>query len=480
MTTISTIQIHGTVLVEDVKSGASSPAPSLHSTIAEDVPDFALEEGKQREEPENDVIGAIELHEVAATPPLDVIPPVTFKKLTVKDRTNSFLSLFKMSIKEVAGYLTFIVAGWSDATSGVLIPYMERYFGIGYMAVSCLFVGQFLGFFLASLTSTYLMDRLGLGKVIVLGAVSQMAAYLFMFPPINFPVLASAYILSGFGLALQNASTSSFIAGLPDVAWKMGLLHSFYGLGGVISPLVATAFVSSGIKFSYFYLITLGVCAMNVALLVHAFRLKPEPLPANYVHERPGDQLKKILVNKNVWFISLFIIVYVGAEVSMGGWIVSFIIRQRGGGAGSGYIATGFFSGLALGRLLCPRFNTYVGEKRVVYLYLGVGAALQFIIWFVPSIEGNAVAVGLVGFVLGPLYPNAMSLTVKIFPRSLHHGCIGFMNSLGQSGAAIFPFITGVLAQKYSVNVLPPVELALFATMTVLWSFVPNPERRSE
>ena len=36
---------------------------------------------------------------------------------------------------------------------------------------------------------------------------------------------------------------------------------------------------------------------------------------------------------------------YVGVEVTIGGWTITYIINQRDGGPSSGYISTGFFGG---------------------------------------------------------------------------------------------------------------------------------------
>ncbi|KAH8927776.1 MFS general substrate transporter [Atractiella rhizophila] len=393
--------------------------------------------------------------------------------------------------------LKYVVAGVSDASAGALIPYMQPYFHIGYMTVSTLFVGQCVGFILASLSNTYLTDRFGIGIVITWGAFQQTIAYSLMAPPINFPLIVVCYAINGFGMALQDAAANAYIGGTGgNVAWKMGLLHAFYGLGALISPLIATAFVSSGIKFSFFWLVTLGLGIVNVLLLLLTFRLKREAIvedetPDGQEGEELGSvgtggevlrkqvqeddhkaKLKRILTDRNVLILATFILVYVGTEVSIGGWIVSFVIDERSGGHSAGYVATGFWAGITLGRLLCPKLNMFVGEKKIIFYYLGIAIALEFTIWFVESLPGNAVAVAVVGFVLGPFYPNAMSISVKILPRSLHSGAIGFIAAFGQQGAALFPFITGALAQRYSTNVLQPIILILCVTMAGLWCFV--------
>ena len=64
-----------------------------------------------------------------------------------------------------------------------------------------------------------------------------------------------------------------------------------------------------------------------------------------------------------VHLMAFFIFVYVGVEgklkshssmpgntdqhttVTIGGWIVTFVIQKRGGGAKAGYVSSGFFGG---------------------------------------------------------------------------------------------------------------------------------------
>jgi len=53
----------------------------------------------------------------------------------------------------------------------------------------------------------------------------------------------------------------------------------------------------------------------------------------------------------------------------LGGWIVTYIINVRGGGPSSGYISSGFFGGLTLGRVGLLWVNRLVGERRAVFLY---------------------------------------------------------------------------------------------------------------
>lgn len=102
-------------------------------------------------------------------------------------------------------------------------------------------------------------------------------------------------------------------------------------------------------------------------------------------HEEESAQegramIRQVMELKLVHLMAFFILVYVGAEVTIGwfhspilnavlvfsyiitllftfadrdtgGWIVTFVLEKRGAGAGAGYVSSGFFGGLTIGRM---------------------------------------------------------------------------------------------------------------------------------
>lgn len=106
--------------------------------------------------------------------------------------------------------------------------------------------------------------------------------------------------------------------------------------------------------------------------------------------------------------------------------------------------------------------------------------SLQIAIWFAKNFIGNAVTVALVGFLIGPIYPLIMVISTRLLPRSIHAASIGFIAAFGQTGSALFPFITGALAQRFDPGVLQPVMIVLFALQAVLLIFCPKIERKAE
>jgi fucose permease len=82
--------------------------------------------------------------------------------------------------------------------------------------------------------------------------------------------------------------------------------------------------------------------------------------------------------------------------------------------------------------------------------------SLDILVWQVRSLIGNAVTVSLMGLFLGPLYPLIMAECAALMPRRILTGSIGWISGFGQMGGALFPFMTGAIANRYGIRTMPP------------------------
>ncbi|KAF9049577.1 MFS general substrate transporter [Hymenopellis radicata] len=386
-------------------------------------------------------------------------------------------------IQHAALHWLMFLAGWNDGTTGPLLIRIEEVYNVNYTIVSLIFILACVGFVSGAIINMPLSPKLGFGKMIVLGACCQVVAYAIQAPGPPFPVLLIGYTIGGIGLAIQDAQANGYVASITEgKEAKMGYLHATYGFGALCAPLVATQFAYLP-RWSFHYMISLGLAILNVIFLVAVFRFKDQDYCLAQIGEAEKEkaeteveqsEFRKILGNKTVHLLALFILVYVGVEVTIGGWIVTFIIRERHGGKASGYISSGFFGGLMLGRVLLIRVNKKIGERRVLFLYTIIAIGLEVVVWVVPSIIAGGVAVSFVGFVLGPMYPIVMNHTSRILPPWLLTGSIGWIAGFGQAGSALFPFITGAMANSVGIYSLQPLLVAMMAFMAVLWAIVPN------
>ncbi|KAL9610734.1 MAG: hypothetical protein Q9167_004597 [Letrouitia subvulpina] len=380
--------------------------------------------------------------------------------------------------------------GLNDSAPGALIPYMEKSYAIGYAIVSLIFVTNAIGFISAAPFIHTLQTRLGRAKMLVLAESIVTCAYVMLVCTPPFPIVVLAFFLIGLGIAFNLALNNVFCANLANSTTTLGCFHGSYGIGGTVGPLIATALVSAGRKWSDFYFIALGVAALNLLFAYWAFRAYEQDNPAQthtLVQTSSGRRvsksrlLKEALKNKTTVLGSLFIFAYQGAEVSISGWVISFLISYRHSSpARVGYVTAGFWAGITIGRFVLSHPAHKVGEK-VAVVGLVIGAMLfQLLVWLVPNVIGEAVAVSIVGLLLGPVYPCATTVFSRLLPRRLQVSSLAAVSALGSSGGAVAPFFTGLLAQQVGTWILHPICVALFVSMLALWLGLPRVGKRRE
>ncbi|KAI4232656.1 MAG: hypothetical protein L6R40_007328 [Gallowayella cf. fulva] len=384
--------------------------------------------------------------------------------------------------------------GLNDSAPGALIPYMEKDYSIGYAIVSFIFITNAIGFISAAPSTQPLLARLGRAKTLLLAESIMMAGHIMLVCTPPFPVVVLSFFFTGLGQAINLALNNTFCANLANHSIPLGFFHGSYGIGGTIGPLMATALVSRGRQWSSFYFISIGITLLNLGMAYWAYRhherdnpsqtnnnLLRTPSGAHGITTSRFSQLKQAAQNKTTVLGSLFIFAYQGAEVSISGWVISFLISYRHGDpARVGYVTAGFWAGITIGRFALTHPAHKVGEKAAV-IGLIVGATLfQFLVWFVPNVVGEGVAVSIVGLLLGPVYPCSTAVFSRLLGRDIQMSSLAIVSALGSSGGAVAPFFTGLLAQQAGTWVLHPICVGLFGGMVVLWGCLPRMGKRRE
>jgi len=379
------------------------------------------------------------------------------------------------------------VIGWTDGSTGPLSPLLPRiqnFYGIGFGTVSWIFVLQCTGVVVGALLNMPLSDRLGLGNMLVVGPLFQIAAFLLQFLHLPFPIFALSFGLGGIGMVFQDASANGFIATLQKGSeYKLGFIQAAYGVGALAAPLCATYFAQTT-YWSCHFLISLSLAIWNVIILAGVFRFQSqdvclrragEILPDWDASEELNDnKFGQLMRNKAVHLMGLFLLVYIGVKVTIGGWIVTFLMLVRGGGPSSGFVSAGFLGGLTLGRVIMVGVTKKMGAINAIYSYTLVAMFFQLIVWLVPSFTVATVSVPVIGILLGPMYPIAIKHATRVLPRHLVNGAIGWMAACGAGGSALLPFITRTMAANLGIESLQPLLLAMMIILGLVWGFVPK------
>lgn len=96
----------------------------------------------------------------------------------------------------------------------------------------------------------------------------HLSAYIIncLHPP--YPVLVVSFILAGFGNGLAEGAWNAYIGNLARPSELLGFMHALYGIGGVISPLLATSLITKAHLpwYSYYYIMVGSLFACSLRL----------------------------------------------------------------------------------------------------------------------------------------------------------------------------------------------------------------------
>ena len=265
----------------------------------------------------------------------------------------------------------------------------------------------------------------------------------------------------------------------------MGFLHGAYGLGGIFGPLVATALITRyELPWWTPYYVMVGMFALELATSPFAFwsadgrTYRTQHQHANADSRSKGNTLAAAARHRVVWIAAVFLFIYVGTEVSITGWVNTFLQTVRHAPPFmAGLSTTMFWTGATVGRIGLGFVNGRIGEKLAVFIYLILAVGFHLVLFFVPSIEADLAAVAIEGFFLGPLFPAAVVAATILLPPYLHVSGVVIAVNCSAIGSCVLPFVVGAIAQAKGVQVLMPSVLAFLGAGALVWALLPSLKR---
>jgi len=146
------------------------------------------------------------------------------------------------------------------------------------------------------------------------------------------------------------------------------------------------------------------------------------------------------------WLLPLLVLAIgsIGIESSLSGWLTTYSHRTDPRTAMGVTLATSlFWLGMVFGRLVfSTRLLAIVGRQTLLRMALWGAAISVTLIIAASGLALIRVAAGLAGFCVGPLYPLLLSFLLERSPR-------GWILGISGTGAALFPWLTGLLSEHY-------------------------------
>jgi FHS family L-fucose permease-like MFS transporter len=245
----------------------------------------------------------------------------------------------------------FFLWGFITVLVDALIPRLRDIFELTYFQAGLVQFAFFTAYAVISVPSGFLIARVGYQKGAVIGLVTMAVACLIFYPAAEFRIfelfLLALFVLAG-GITVLQVAANPYVAALGDpktAASRLNLSQAFNSLGTTIAPLVSAAFIlgssvidQAGIEAmtpeaqEAYYMaeasavqspfITLAIVLLLVGGFFAIARL-PRILETD--HDRSGSYLEAIK-HKPLVFGAIGIFVYVGAEVTIGSYLVNYFL----------------------------------------------------------------------------------------------------------------------------------------------------------
>jgi FHS family Na+ dependent glucose MFS transporter 1 len=363
----------------------------------------------------------------------------------------------------IAYFAATMVIGLSAASLGPTLPGLAANTRTNLGEISFLFTARSLGTLLGSVLGGRLYDR-SPGNPVLAGVLLVMAIMLGLIPTV--PLL---WMLTLILLILGFAEGMADVGGNAMLIWVHGKrvgpflngLHFFFGVGAFFSPIiVAQALLLSGdIRWAYWLL------SLLILPVIFWMMRQPSPTPQTAKKDGEGKEVNPPLV----FLVSLFLFLYVGAEVSYGGWIFTYATRlELSAAAAAAYLTSAFWGGLTLGRLASIPIAVRYRPRTILLVDLfGCLLSLGVILTWRDSLAAVWVGTIGIGLSMASIFPTALSLAER---RMILTGRVTGWFFVGSSaGAMLLPWLVGQLFEPVGPQIL--VYLLIFDLLAALLVF---------
>jgi len=370
----------------------------------------------------------------------------------------------------------FFMWGFLTCLNDILVPHLKSIFDLSYTRVMLVQFAFFSAYFLFSIPWSKVVNRIGYQRTMVVGLLT-MAVGAFLFVPAasvaSYPLFLTALVVLATGITGLQVSANPYVVvlGKPETASsRLDLTQAFNSLGTTIAPKLGGLLILAAAPMAMEELHHLSPHALHmyrvqeaasvkmpytvicVALVLLAIAISTFKLPKiEHAAHRPG-------VNDSIWkhpnliLGAVGIFAYVGAEVSIGSFLVNFFGLPEVAGF-SAKTAAGFVSfywaGAMIGRFLGAGLLRRIKPGNLLGLCAICAATLVSASMLLGGHTAmwSILAVGLFNSIM---FPTIFSLGVAELGPLTGNGS-GVL-TMAIVGGAILPVIQGVIADHVGIH----------------------------
>lgn len=366
-------------------------------------------------------------------------------------------------------YLSFISLGLPDSLLGSAWPTMVSELNAPLWGAGILQMTTSLCTIISSLNSARLIRRFGTGRLTAMSCLLTATALMGMSFAPHYAFLLLLCIPLGLGAGAVDAAMNNYVA-LHCEPRHMNWLHCFWGVGTIISPMVMSAVLAAGMRWTAGYR---GVSAMQIALSVVLFSTLKLWQDAS---AQGGERSAKVLTVRQVLSLPgakqglLNFTCYCAVESTFMLWSATYLVMVRGMDAARAASMGGlFFIGITAGRGVSGFIAMKLKPRQMVRLGQTLMAAAGVLL-LVPGTAVTLAGILLMGLGCAPVYPNIVQDTPRNYGAENSQAVIGVQMAFAYIGSLFMPTIFGWIASILGYGILPVFALVFTAVMIALFN----------
>ena len=372
----------------------------------------------------------------------------------------------------------FFFWGFVTVLNDILVPHLKSIFDLNYTKVMLIQFAFFSAYFIFSIPSAKVIDAIGYKKTMVAGLVT-MGIGAFLFIPAasvpSFPLFLCALMVLAAGITALQVAANAYVTvlGPPETASsRLNLTQAFNSLGTTIGPYIGGLFIlnanasssatmqqmsadalqaykiqeASSVKLPY---TVIGIALILFAVLIGMFKLPPMPEARKEAHQKTAASIWKY-THLVLGMVGIF--VYVGAEVSIGSFLINYLTQPYIGNMSEMMAAkyvTYYWGGAMIGRFI----GSALLQKIKTGTLLGICGLTAATLVCITMLTTGTVAmwsVILVGLFNSIMFPSIFTLGIARLGPLTGDGS-GLM-IMAIVGGAILPVVQGAIADRIGIH----------------------------
>lgn len=342
--------------------------------------------------------------------------------------------------------------GFITCLNDILVPYLKEVFDLDYTQASLVQFCFFAAYGLMSIPASHLLEKIGYQKSMVLSLIITAVGCVLFFPAVSFHKY-SLFLLALFvlatGIVILQVAANPFVSvlGTPETSSsRLTMVQAFNSFGTFLAPFFGSYFIlrslsqttdASAVRYPYLWI--------ALVLIVIALILSRIKLPEIKVPDSHNGSWKTVLYNKSLILSMLGIFAYVGAEVSIGSFLVNYIMEMQGTSETEAATMVSIYWGAAMAGRFIGIFTLKEFAPSRVLSFHGVLAVSLILISINSRGLMSVYSMILVGFCNSIMFPTIFTLGIKDMNANDAQKGSGLL-ATAILGGAILPVLTGKLA----------------------------------